>query len=261
MLSIRFWFVFSLAIAALLGLPSVSRGQDKQGQGQTAGELGRERSIQPPAVAAGKAVITYEGGQLMIKAQSAPLIDVLRTACSQIGAELDAPSEPDEPILGVFGPGPSREVLAAMMEGSHFNLAMAGSTDDPNALVRIVVLPKSADSADKTNRADVPAQDSIAQSQSMDQPTSQSTQPSLGSALTVSYVESRISQMRELFAQAQTELAQIGGVANLDMDLLLKEAETQIKATAAIEADPDATPIPFAASSINRPNGRSRHRH
>jgi hypothetical protein len=262
-LSVRTRFAVSLAVAGLLWLPAVSRAQSQQGQEQGDATVAREISSALAEVAAGNVAVTYESGQLTIKAQSARLIDVLRAVCSQIGAELDPSSEPDEPVFGVFGPGPSREVLAGMMGGSNFNLAMAGSPDDPNAIMRILILAKSADSADKTNSSSdaSPTEDSLAQSKPAEQPTSQAVQ--VGSTPTASDLESRMSQARELLAEAQGELAQMGVTDNLDMDQLLQDAEPQIKAAAAAEADPDAPPpMPLATPfPSNLPRGRSRHRH
>lgn len=262
MLSVRSRFAFSfiLTVAGLLWLPAESRAQNPQGQDQTATKVAPEISSALAGVESGQAVVRYENGQLTIKAQSAPLIVVLGSVCSQIGAELDAPSETDEPVLGVFGPGPSREVLAAMMSGSHFNLAMAGSPDDPNELVRIVILPKTTDSATQAaNDADAPpTQDSAAQSQV--------TEPQVGSTLTALDVESRMGQVRELFVQAQTELAQMGdegGATNVDISNLLKEAEAQVKAAAAAEANganSTQTVQPPAAPGTNTSAPATRHR-
>ena len=261
MLSI-YWRVTTILAVGLLCCASTGWGQEKQLQDPpTASAAGGEQAALA-VVPTGQVAVLYQNAELMIVSHRAPLIHVLRAVCSQIGAELDSTSEPDEPVLGVFGPGPPRDVLAAMMGRSHFNIAMAGSPDDPNTVLRIVILARSADSADKTNNGSdtPPAQDSLAQSQVTEQPESQATEAA-SSVPTASDVESRISQVNELFAQAQAELVQMGGAANLDMAALLKEAEAQAKAAAA-EADPDAPPpIPMAAASpINRPSGR-RHRH
>jgi hypothetical protein len=260
MLSI-YWRVTTILAVGLLCCPSAGWGQEKQLQDPpTAAGAGGEQAALA-VVPTGQVAVLYQNAEVMIVSHRAPLIEVLREVCSQIGAELDAPPELDVPILGVFGPGPARDVLTAMMGGSHFNLAMAGSPEDPNAIVRIVILAKSADSAEKTNNGSdaPPAQDSLAQA--TEQPGTQATEPPIPSTPTASEVEARISQVRELFAQAQGELAQVAGLANLDMDSLLKEAEAQAKASAA-EDDLDAPPpkSSAAAAPINHPRGR-RHRH
>jgi hypothetical protein len=260
MLSMRSQFVLLLVVIALLYLSAQGWGQDSERQGQAAVAAATPSlPAELAQVPASESDVTYANGQLTVKANNAPLIEVVRAVCAQIGAELDAPSEPGDPVLGVFGPGPSREVLTAMMAGSHFNLAMAGSPDDPNAILRIVILPKSADSADKTNDgADAPpAQDSVAQNQATEQQDGQAAEEPIASTLTASDIQSRISQVREAFAQVQGELSQVEGATNLDMNTALKQAEAQAKAAAA--ADPN-TPPPIATVT-NRVRGRSRHTH
>jgi hypothetical protein len=91
----------------------------------------------------GEAVVTFENAALTIASQGAPLIDVLRQVCSQLGAALDAPSEANQPVVGIFGPGSAREVLASLLEGSQYELGTAASVENAQALVRVVVLSKS----------------------------------------------------------------------------------------------------------------------
>jgi hypothetical protein len=260
MLSIYSQRAFLLAVTGLVCFSMMSWGQAPPAKEPATAQLAAQ--VPAPAVtevAEGQAIVTYESEQLMIKAQNAPLIEVLRAVCTQIGAELDAQSEPDEPILGAFGPGRAHDVLAAMMGRSHFNLAMAGSPGDPNALVRIVILPNSADSADKTNNGSEapPAQDSVAQDQATEQQDRQAAEEPVASMPTASDVQSRISQVREVFAQVRTEFSQLTEATDLDLDTVLKEAEAQAKAAAA--ADPN-TPPPIAVAT-NHPRGRSRHTH
>ena len=256
MLSLRNQVTFVLVVTGMLCVSSVGWAQTSKGESVAA----QPAAASVPAatdVAKDQAIVTYESAQLTIKAQGTRLIEVLRAVCSQIGAELDASSEPDEPVFGVFGPGPARDVLAAIMGHSHYNLAMAGSPEDPNAIRRIVIVRKSADSADKTNNgSDAPAtQDSVAQNQRTEQPESRAM-PAVASRPTAADVEASISQVREFFAQAQGELSQVLG-GTPDMEAILKQAEAQAKA--AVAADPN-TPPPVA-SSTNRPRMRSRHTH
>jgi hypothetical protein len=216
------------------------------------------------AVAPGQAVVSYENGELQIKARGAALIDVLRTVCRSIGAELDASGVRDEAVLGVAGPGPVKDVLAAMLDGSPYEFAMSGSAGDPTALARVVVFSKGKNSTTReANRladqaksdADTPpSQDSAAKNQGAEQQATQAAELQTAPALTPAEVQSRVSEVRDLLVQMQSELAHVGGPANLDMNTLLKEAEAQVKA----EANP---PMPLSAPTSNRPTGRSRHVH
>jgi hypothetical protein len=159
-----------------------------------------------PKVAAGQAVVTYENGQLTIEAKNAPLIDVLRAVCSQIGAELDAPPEAREPILMTLGPAPARVVLAALLDGSQLHYAMREAAGDPGALESVIVFPKTNDS--KT--LGPVAQDGVSQRK-----VSSTNAPSTG---TGSEPPSDAKQlMGELLTQAQAELANSGGAAVIEL--------------------------------------------
>src|SRR6266513_1848927 len=118
MLSARSEFAIALAVACVLGLPARSWAQDRQvhepAATGTRGELSAALQEVPP----GRVVVSYVDSKLTIKARNAPFIDVLREVCSQLGTELDAPSDADDPVFAVWGPGPPREVLAALLRHS-----------------------------------------------------------------------------------------------------------------------------------------------
>ncbi|SRR6266571_3546530 len=140
MLSKRSQFAFLLAVAGLLWLPAGSRAENPQVQEPTT-------AVAPPGPAAalakvppGQAVVTYQNGELTIKARNAPLIDVLRAVCSQTGAVLDSPSGADDRMSAILGPGPVSEVVGALLNDSLFDYAMAGSAE---ALTRLIVFPST----------------------------------------------------------------------------------------------------------------------
>jgi hypothetical protein len=267
MLSIRSQVAIVLAVVLLLCVPASSWAQTPQDEGQAAATASHEVPAALVEVPEGQSVVTYHNGEVTIKARNALLIDVLQTVCNQIGAVLDAPPDVDEQILAALGPAPPKEVLASLLSGSRFNYGTAGTADDPNALVRIIILPQTTDSAAQTtNGSDVqPSQDSAAQNQATEQKANQATEPQAGSTPTASSVQSLVSQVVELLTEGQAELAQMGGggeEADGDMANLLKEAEAQIKASVAAEANSNAPPpVPLpAVAPADSPAGRSRHK-
>ena len=78
----------------------------------------------------GPIVVTYDGGELTIQAFNAPLAAVLRAVGNHIGVLIELPAVANEPVIGVFGPGSPRSVLAALLNGSRFNYVMTGSSSD-----------------------------------------------------------------------------------------------------------------------------------
>ena len=86
--------------------------------------------------------VNYQNGQLTIVAPNSTLADVLRAVHRQTGAEIEIPAATDR-VVTRLGPGPARDVMADLLNGSRFNYVLLGSPQDPNALTRIVLVAKS----------------------------------------------------------------------------------------------------------------------
>jgi hypothetical protein len=277
MLSMRSRFVFILAAGWLL-VPVGSWAEDSQVQEQAATTVAHELEQIPM----GQVAVTYENGEVTVKARNATLGQVLRAICTQIGAGLDAESDDPEPIVGTFGPGAAKDVLASLLIGSRFNYVMQASDDDPKILARIIVVPKAKDSNAQDRLAhnqlpqnqvtqpqvsSTPAQDQIAQNQV--------THPQVSPTPTSPVAEeSGLKQMKELLMQAKAEIANsgvdvsdaqggggnagVGDAAGADMANLLQQVESSITAIAAEPAD--ANPAPQEASAVPINPGRRHHR-
>jgi hypothetical protein len=85
---------------------------------------------------------------LTISAQNSTLGDILKAVRAQTGATIDLPGTAPERVVGHFGPAPARDVLAALLNGSHFNYVLLGSPTDPGALDRVILMAKSGSGAD-----------------------------------------------------------------------------------------------------------------
>jgi hypothetical protein len=88
--------------------------------------------------------VTYQGGELGIVAHNSTLADVLRAVRKLTGADMEIPPNATERVVADIGPGPARDVLAELLNGTHFNYVMVGSTSDPTAVQSIVLTPKSS---------------------------------------------------------------------------------------------------------------------
>lgn len=115
-------------------------GQAPAGQPQAAAPVAPLRPEQMPAV---PPVITFTEGALTINAQNSTLGDILRGVRNQTGASVDMPGNATERVMGKFGPGPARDVLTSLLNGTHFNYVLMGSATDPEALDRVVLTAKS----------------------------------------------------------------------------------------------------------------------
>jgi len=95
-----------------------------------------QQPAQPPQVA-------FDSGQLTITAPNSTLADILRLVHKQTGAAVDIPANANERVVGNFGPGPARDVLASLLNGSHFNYVLLGSEGNPTALDRVMLMAKT----------------------------------------------------------------------------------------------------------------------
>ncbi len=96
---------------------------------------------QTPAVAP---QVSYQGGELSIVAHNSTLADVLHAVRKLTGAEMEVPPNANERVVADIGPGPARDVLAELLNGTHFNYVMVGSTTDPSSVQSVVLTPKSS---------------------------------------------------------------------------------------------------------------------
>jgi hypothetical protein len=102
--------------------------------------------------------ITFQNGMLTISAHNSTLGDILRAVHAHTGAMVDVPPNATERVVAQLGPGPARDVLASLLNGSHFNYVMLGSASDPNTLDRLILTPKGANSSSNENTQSALAQ-------------------------------------------------------------------------------------------------------
>src|SRR6266567_8377305 len=70
--------------------------------------------------------VNYQGGQLVIVARNSTMGDVLNAVKQKTGASVEMPSISSERVVGKFGPGAPRDVMAQLLNGSHFDYVLLG---------------------------------------------------------------------------------------------------------------------------------------
>jgi hypothetical protein len=106
------------------------------------GPTGPVQPMPLDAIAAMPPQVTYENNQLTIVASNSTLADVLRAVRKITGAEIDVPIAPER-VVTHLGPGPARDVLADLLNGSRFNYVLLGSPGNETALTRVVLVAKT----------------------------------------------------------------------------------------------------------------------
>jgi hypothetical protein len=93
------------------------------------------------------AQVTYQNSQLTILARNSTVGDILRAVRKQTGANVDAPPNATQRVVGQFGPGAPRDVLASVLDASGFNYVLLGSPANPNGLEHVIITAKSNEPA------------------------------------------------------------------------------------------------------------------
>jgi hypothetical protein len=88
-------------------------------------------------------LIVYENGSLTISAHKSTLHDILQAISEQTGADIEVPPQAEELVATQLGPGPPRDVLRSLLDGSRFDYVLVGSNTGPGALTKVLLLPRS----------------------------------------------------------------------------------------------------------------------
>lgn len=100
-------------------------------------------TLRPEQMPATPPEVTFSSGQLTITAHNSTLGDILRAVRNSTGAVVEVPANATERVAGNFGPGPARDVLSSLLNGSHFNYVLLGSATSADALERVILTVKS----------------------------------------------------------------------------------------------------------------------
>jgi hypothetical protein len=88
-------------------------------------------------------LVIFAGGKLTVTAKNSTLADILRAVASKTGAVIDVPEGAEERVVTQLGPAPARDVMAALLNGSHYNYVMVGTETDSEAVAHIILTAKT----------------------------------------------------------------------------------------------------------------------
>jgi hypothetical protein len=254
----RLQFMFFLLLAGCLSLASGSLAEAQQDQGQAPAAASPTGSAE---ISPGQVIVTYVDGRLTIKANKAPLSQILREVCAQTGVQLEFTPGSDEPIFADLGPGPVKKVIVSLLEGLPYDYVVR-SGEDPNLVTSLIAspTPKTGDS----HTAPPPTQ--ARTSEPMDNnPTSKTT--------IAATANSRAKQLKDLLTTTKDEVAKARvslqaenvGASPTDVNIndLLDQLDAQLSAVAETgdAASPSQTqqqPDAAAGFAVGRPRHRRR---
>ncbi len=105
------------------------------------GPTGPVQQMPLDSIAAVAPQVSFQNNELTIVAPNSTLSDILRAVRKQTGADIDVPAAPER-VVTHLGPGPARDVLADLLNGSRFNYVLLGSPGNEAMLTRVVLVPK-----------------------------------------------------------------------------------------------------------------------
>src|SRR5579863_3281937 len=126
---------------------ATSQGQRKAKKPQQlpplpSGPTGPVQQIPLDSIAPVPPQVSYQNSQLTIIAPNSTLGDILRAVRKQTGAEIEIPTAPER-VVTHLGPGPAREVVAELLNGSRFNYVLMGSSTNDATLSKVVLVAKT----------------------------------------------------------------------------------------------------------------------
>jgi hypothetical protein len=104
--------------------------------------------ISPASQPPNQARVSWDSRGLEIEASDSSLNQILRQVAADTGAKLEGLSQ-DQRVFGRYGPGPERDVLLKLLDGSGYNVLMIGGrdTDAPLEIVLSARSPASPQAA------------------------------------------------------------------------------------------------------------------
>ncbi len=106
------------------------------------GPTGPVQQIPLDSIAAVPPQVSFQNNELTIVAPNSTLADILRAVRKQTGADIEVPSAPER-VVTRLGPGPARDVLSDLLNGSRFNYVLLGAPGNDTLLTRVVLVPKA----------------------------------------------------------------------------------------------------------------------
>jgi hypothetical protein len=119
-----------------------------------------------PASPSSNPRVTYLNGKLAISAQNTTMRDLLRAVSLATGAVIEFPNDhAAERMSATIGPGPVRDVLTTLLNGSGFNYVMLGSPGNPGTLQRMILTNAEPSAQPQLAQADQAAAPAVAASE------------------------------------------------------------------------------------------------
>jgi hypothetical protein len=147
-----------------------------------------------------QAAITWDSKGLRIEAANSSLRQILQDVSTTTGAKVDG-LDTDERVFGAYGPGPARDVLSKLLQGTGYNVIMIG--DQGQGTPRQIVLSSRHGGAAQPATTSAPDSDDDDDADEQPQPAPPPTRPGFGHG-----AQRTPQQITEDMQQRQREMQQ-----------------------------------------------------
>jgi hypothetical protein len=129
-------------LAALSASLCVGQEPAASAPGASAAEPPKVMSMAPP----NPPKVTCKGDQLTVTADNSTLSSVLTAIRACTGVLIDIPEGASATrSFDQLGPGPARQVLASLLNGTDFNYVIESSVADPEKVEAVLLIPRASD--------------------------------------------------------------------------------------------------------------------
>jgi hypothetical protein len=194
--------------------------------------------------------VIYQSGQLTILAPNSSLADILRAVRKQTAAEIEIPANANERVVTNLGPGPAREVVAELLNGSRFNYVLLGSPSDASRLTRVVLVAKTGADVVSGNSQPQPPGVGISPVGNLAPPPQEAVGPEAQEAEAVDESAEENSDQNAEAEQQAAPPEQPGGIKT-PQQMLQEMQQRQLQMQQQVA--PGQPPIPGAAIPPQRP--------
>jgi hypothetical protein len=96
--------------------------------------------------------VSYNNGQLTIVAQNSSMAEIISAIRNATGTKIETTGGPSgERVAAKIGPAPLRDVLVSLFDGSRLDYIILGSAQDPAAVDRVILTPRTGGANNANN--------------------------------------------------------------------------------------------------------------
>lgn len=151
--------LFLLGLLAALSVPACKAQETPVSKGETGQTADRTSIAAPSATLTEMALpklpkVTCSGGEMTISADNSTLGSVLTAVRACLGIQVEIPEDATgSRVFEELGPGPARQVLESLLNGTNFNFVIGSSDTSPQKIETVLLMVRPTETASANDGA------------------------------------------------------------------------------------------------------------